>query len=239
MEFLDLVLPSAAENIALDEALLEDSEAAAVPREVLRLWESPQEAIVIGRSSRVEEEVKLSFCRARGIPVLRRCSGGAAVVIGQGCLMYSVVLNYSLRPALRSIENAHGFVLGRLVDAIRNFTPGVTRAGTSDLVNGNCKFSGNSLRCKRSNLLYHGTVLYDFPIDLISTCLKTPPRQPEYRERRGHQAFVTNLSAPADGLRGAIASVWEIDKNTTDWPTQLTQQLMSDRYGSHDWHFLR
>ena len=48
--------------------------------------------VVIGRSSRTADEVDLEYCRAEGIPVLRRCSGGAAVVVGPGCLMYSVVL---------------------------------------------------------------------------------------------------------------------------------------------------
>ena len=65
MQFLDVVLPSAAENIALDEALLEESEMADSPREVFRLWESPQQAVVVGRSSRVETEVDLEACRAR------------------------------------------------------------------------------------------------------------------------------------------------------------------------------
>ncbi len=35
-----------------------------------------------------------------GIPVLRRASGGAAIVIGPGCLMYALVLSYELRPSL-------------------------------------------------------------------------------------------------------------------------------------------
>jgi N-acetylneuraminate synthase len=60
--------------------------------------------VVIGRSSKAEEEVRLDYCRAHEIPVQRRASGGAAIVSGPGCLMYAVVLSYQLRPALRSLD---------------------------------------------------------------------------------------------------------------------------------------
>ena len=83
MRYLDLTLPTAAENLALDEALLEEAEAAGGPTEMLRLWESPQPLVVVGRSSRIDAEVRVDACRASGIPILRRASGGAAIVAGQ------------------------------------------------------------------------------------------------------------------------------------------------------------
>ena len=89
-----------AENLALDEALLEEAEAAAQPVETLRLWEARQHAVVIGRSSRMAAEVRGDVCRELNVPVLRRISGGAAVVVGPGCLMYAVVLSLRLRPAV-------------------------------------------------------------------------------------------------------------------------------------------
>ena len=51
---------------------------------------------------------------AQRIPILRRSSGGAAIVAGPGCLMYAVVLSYEARPELRDISRAHAFVLDRL-----------------------------------------------------------------------------------------------------------------------------
>ena len=65
MWLLDLTLPTPHENVALDEALLEESDSSEAPTEVLRLWESPSLAVVIGRSSRAREEVDLEFCRQR------------------------------------------------------------------------------------------------------------------------------------------------------------------------------
>ncbi len=71
------------------------------------------------------------------------------------------------------------------------------RAGISDLVLGDRKFSGNSLRCKRDHFLYHGTLLYQFPLEQIGELLKMPARQPNYRQGRPHGEFVMNLPLDA------------------------------------------
>src|SRR5438309_745877 len=111
MQILDLTLSTPAENLALDEALLEWAEEKKPDAEFLRLWESPRPMVVVGRSSRVAKEVNESACCERRIPILRRSSGGAAVVAGPGCLMYALVLSYNTRPELRDISRAHAFVL--------------------------------------------------------------------------------------------------------------------------------
>ena len=129
MRYLDLTLPALAENLALDEALLEEAETAAQPVETLRLWEARQHAVVLGRSSRMAVEVRGDVCRDLHVPVLRRISGGAAVVVGPGCLMYAVVLSLRLRPQLRFIDQAHAQVLGTIAAALRPCVPGLTHAG--------------------------------------------------------------------------------------------------------------
>ena len=50
MKLLELTLPTPAENLALDEALLDAAEAGELPDEVLRLWEPSQPLVVVGRS---------------------------------------------------------------------------------------------------------------------------------------------------------------------------------------------
>ena len=60
MRFIDLTLDQPAENLALDEALLEEAESAGQPQETLRLWESPSHVAVVGRSSSVGEEIDLA-----------------------------------------------------------------------------------------------------------------------------------------------------------------------------------
>ena len=265
MQLIDLTLATPEENLALDEALLDAAEAGEAADEVLRLWESPQPIVVVGRSSRVEDEVDGDYCRATRIPVLRRCSGGAAVVAGPGCLMYAVVLGLARRPALRAVDHAHREVLGRIAAALAPLAPRVACRGTSDLVlesaaaaaacagsggsataspvrcpeaaeTAAVKFSGNSIRSKRGHLLYHGTLLYDFPLEQIERCLAMPPRQPAYRGGRPHGQFLANLPLPAAILRHVLATAFAATEPATSWPEQRTAQLVAARYGRRQWN---
>lgn len=236
MRCLDLTLSTPAENLALDEALLDEAERAGHPTETLRLWEPQQPMIVVGRSSRIGAEVHLGFCRQEEIPVLRRSSGGAAIVTGPGCLMYALVLSSRLRPMLRAVDRAHQFVLGTLSAGLQPLVPDVACRGISDLVIGEKKFSGNSLRVRRDHLLYHGTLLYDFSLDLIERCLPMPPRQPDYRNRRTHEAFVTNLPLPAAEIRRAVVTAWDAREAYGDWPRDDTDFLVAEKYSRREWN---
>jgi lipoate-protein ligase A len=232
-------LPTLAENLALDEALLEEAELAGHSAGTLRFWESPRHAVVLGRSSVSADEVDLAFCEQQGMAVMRRCSGGASVVVGPGCLMYSVILPIEARPELARIDNAHCFVLQTLLRGIHTLVPNATCAGTSDLACDAKKFSGNSLRVKRTHLLYHGTLLYDFPLELIQQCLRTAPRQPEYRSGRDHLDFVHNLPIAKTPLQNAIANAWGAHSFRADWPRHSTSLLVTNRYHKREWNLAR
>ncbi len=251
MRYLDLTLRSPAENLALDEALLDEAEQADHPSEILRFWEPARPMVVLGRSSRVADEVNRDACSRLDIPILRRASGGAAIVTGPGCLMYTLVLSYRLRPVLRAVDRAHQFVLGTIARALEPLAPGVRCRGTSDLAIGRLKFSGNSVRIKRDNLLYHGTLLYDFALELVDQCLMMPPRQPDYRHNRPHATFITNLPLPASAIRQSLLTAWDatelqvtglqvtgsqVNGPRPDWPQERTARLVDEKYGHREWN---
>jgi lipoate-protein ligase A len=239
MRRLDLSLPSCEENLALDEALLEAAEAGELADEVLRLWEMPQIVVVVGRSSVVAQEVHLDACRADGVPIRRRTSGGAAIVAGPGCLMYSAVLRYAGRDFLPAIDHVHAQVLTIVQRCLSRLVPGIQHQGISDLALGDRKCSGNSLRCKRDFLLYHGTLLYGFDLSLLDRYLATAPRQPAYRAGRPHSQFVINLPADAAQLRDALARGFSARQPLEHWPAERTAQLLRERYALDRWHFSR
>src|SRR5207244_9124660 len=110
MFYVDRVLPTLAENLALDEALLLAAEENGP--EVLRLWEWRTPAVVLGAAGRLREEVYEEHCHADGVPILRRASGGGTVLLGPGCLVYSLVLSYARAPALGEIRASYCYILG-------------------------------------------------------------------------------------------------------------------------------
>lgn len=236
MLLLDLTLSTPEENLALDEALLDAAEDQSEPQEVLRFWEPAQTMVVLGRSSKAAGEAHLDACAAAGVPVLRRCSGGAAIVAGPGCLMYGVVLSYDLHPELRSLDLAHRFVLSRLREALLPLAGGVQIHGTSDLAMGDDKVSGNSLRCKRRHLLYHGTLLHGLDLTLLDRFLGTAPRQPEYRKGRTHGQFVANLPLSAGRVKQSVSAVFGAHQPLVDWPRWRVAELVRERYSQADWN---
>src|SRR5262249_6225479 len=117
MKYLELTLPSAAENIALDEALLLEAEAGR-GGEILRLWEWQSPAVILGAGCRLTEDLKEMQCQADRVPILRRSSGGGTVLLNAGCLCFTLVLSYNRDPALCEIRSSICFILRRIRDAL-------------------------------------------------------------------------------------------------------------------------
>ena len=217
LRLLDLTLPSPAENLALDEALLDELEEDGGDP-VLRLWESDCHFVVLGRGSRLDDDVHVDACMQDGVQVLRRASGGGTVLQGPGCLSYALVLPFALHPDLRNIRGTNHFVLQRIAAALHRWEPAIVFQGVSDLAIGGMKISGNAQRRCRKSLLFHGTILYAMQSDLVARYLKEPPRQPEYREKRRHTAFLRTIDALPQQLKQAIAGVWGAERPVDHWP---------------------
>ena len=239
MHFLDLTLDEPAANVALDEALLEWCEAGEFDAEILRVWEPYQNFVVIGRGSEVQREVAQDFCTQHRIPVIRRCSGGAAIVTGPGCLMYAVILDSELRQELTMIDTTHQFVLYQVARALRDLGLPVEPCGISDLAVDGRKVSGNSLRRKRRWLLYHGTLLCGLPGEMIQRCLDFAPRQPAYRGGRDHRDFVGGLEIGAREMKQALRQVWSANEPLEHWPQHRVRYLVKQRYSCDSWNLAR
>ena len=131
MTYLDVTLPTLADNLALDEALLLEAEENA--RECLRTWEWPSAAVVLGAAGKLANEVFEDACRRDGVPIQRRSSGGGTVLLGQGCLCFSLVLSYDRAPELTEVTSSYRYILGLIARGLSARIPGVEAAGTSDL----------------------------------------------------------------------------------------------------------
>jgi lipoate-protein ligase A len=233
MRYLDLTLPTAAENLALDEALLLEADAGR-GENLLRVWHLEQPAVVLGAGCSFAHDVDEAACLADGVPVLRRSSGGGTVLLGRGCLCFSLVLGY-YDPALAEIGSSYYFILSRLRDCLLPLQPGIDRAGTSDLAVAGRKFSGNAQQRKRKHLLHHGTVLFDFDLAIVGRYLRQPERQPEYRAGRDHLAFVMNLAATEEGLRRRLRVAWRADDPIRSWPEDEVSRLVREKYMTMEW----
>jgi len=233
MLYLERTLPTLAENLALDEALLLDAERGGA--EVLRVWQWRELAVVLGAGGRIADDVHEDRCRADGVPLARRASGGGTVMLGPGCLLYSVVIRYDRDPALTQIVPSYCYVLGRVVAGLRGVLPNLDVRGSSDLASLERKVSGNAQQRKRTHLLQHGTLLYDFDIGCIGAYLKAPPRQPEYRQHRSHRDFLTKLPTDTETLKRCLRTAWAVDGEMASVPMALVRALVAEKYGREEW----
>jgi lipoate-protein ligase A len=236
--WLDAHVPDAATQLAIDEALLEEAHEGRCTAVVVRTWMATEPVVVLGSSSRVEEEVDPQACAAHGVTILRRPSGGATVMLGPGCLMWSVVTHHAAGPP--AIEQIHAAMLDPLAEALTaRAGRRVVRRGLSDLAiptgEGERKVSGNALRVRRHGVLYHGTLLDSLDLALVSRVLRHPPREPEYRARRAHSAFLANLGLGRGTVEQAVREAFGAETSRTAWPVDAVGRLVQERYADPAW----
>jgi lipoate-protein ligase A len=236
MELCDLTLATPEENLACDEALLNFCEGAE-HESVLRLWHASSYFVVLGYGHHAATEVNLEFCEERGIPVLRRCTGGGTVLQGPGCLNYSLVLRFAGEPSLSGISQTNAYVLDRHLEVLRDILAApVERHGHTDLAIGGLKFSGNAQRRGRSFLLFHGCFLIGMDLDLIEKALRMPSRQPDYRLNRSHRDFLMNLRVPEEELRSALRQAWNAQRPLPVPPIEQVEDLVREKYSRPEWN---
>jgi lipoate---protein ligase len=244
MKLLDLTLPSPAENLACDEALLDACEENG-GEEILRFWESLETFVVVGYANKIVTEVNTENCRAKQIPIFRRCSGGGTVLQGVGCLNYAFILQIKENSPLAGISSANKFIMENNRAAIEalfksqiaNRKSQILVRGHTDLCLGGLKFSGNSQRRRKNFLLFHGTFLLNFNLALVGDFLKMPSKQPVYRQNRAHEEFLTNLNLPAVEAKNALIKIWGATNELSVFPKTQIQKLSAEKYSTDVWNY--
>ncbi|HYX63535.1 MAG TPA: hypothetical protein VE935_04875 [Burkholderiales bacterium] len=153
-------------QIAFDQALLEMHKAGRIP-DTIRFLRFPPTAL-IGRHQALSKEVKLDYCRAQGVGVVRRVTGGGAIYLDEGQLGWELVFSRStlgiasLGELAREICEAAAAGLQKLgVDA--KYRP------RNDIEVDGRKISGTGGFFDEDTLIYQGTVLVDMnPVDMVA-----------------------------------------------------------------------
>jgi len=205
-----------------------------VKHEILRVWEPVQYFVVLGHANSIRAEVNFSACQEDRVTVLRRMSGGGAVLQGPGCFNYSLFLNATHR--FRTVKEGFRYVLERhkkIVQALTGLE--VALEGISDLAIGARKFSGNAQYRKSRAVLIHGTFLLDFDLSLIGRYLQLPSKQPAYRQNRSHLEFLTKLPVRSAELRERLQESWSARTALDKIPIDRIEVLVQERYGRKEW----
>lgn len=237
MRFVDGQFHTPGMQLACDDVLLDLCDADP-DREVLRFWAPATYFVVAGYTNRILDEVRVDACVERGIPLYRRTTGGGTVVQGPGCVNYALVLRIERDPALSSISTTNAYVLDIIASVVgRQLGLPVERCGHTDLALNGRKFSGNAQRRKGNAVLFHGSILLSFDLDLIGHLLPMPSAQPAYRANRDHAEFLTNIPLVAADLRDALRTAWSATTEEPSIPIDAIRSLAESRYLNHEWTY--
>jgi lipoate-protein ligase A len=236
MHFLDQTWPTPAENLAADEVLLDDAESGN-RGETLRFWQAPCHFVVLGHSNRVDTEVNAIACATLGIPILRRCSGGGAVLQGPGSLSYALILRIDRHPELGTVSRTNHFIMSKHAAILAELLGRDARIqGTTDLAINGRKISGNAQRRRRHFLLFHGTLLLTPDLELLEKVLPEPSRMPDYRAKRRHLDFLGRISADSAMLKLAWRKAWGAEPSPQTVPDSLVRELVATKYNLAAWN---
>jgi lipoate-protein ligase A len=242
MHYCDLTFPTPEENLACDEALLDLAEQEAEhsrtpPPGILRIWEPSRYFVVLGYANRLSTEVDAGFCRQNTIPVLRRCTGGGTVLQGPGVLNYTLILPAESAGPLHNITTANRFIMERHRHALSSILSApVQIAGHTDLTIGGLKFSGNAQRRRKHFILFHGSFLLHFDINLIEKALPMPSAEPDYRQGRSHTEFLMNLKIHRDLVKHALTHTWNAARALAHIPYERIDALVGEKYSRDEWN---
>lgn len=184
-----LSAPTVAGNLAIDEEM--GREAGITGRRVLRLWWGSGPTAVLGCADKPEKSLDLDECARLGVGWVKRVSGGGTVLQTPGVLNYSYTA-----PACGRVDMQQVFSQGAdmIVDVLSGFGVIARQRGISDVAVGDLKISGNAQARKRKAVLLHGTLMVDIDRKLMSSILRYPDKEPDYRNGRTHSNFVTSLN---------------------------------------------
>lgn len=261
--YLPYAVSSGAENMAVDEAILQTMAQASDPQPVLRFYGWNPATLSLGYAQSYDKEVNEAVCRAEGIDIVRRPTGGRAV-LHQYELTYSVIapdqdpkVSGTVTESYLKISKAllSGFqALG--IPAEMSMGGAAKEASTAacfdapswyELVVNGRKLVGSAQVRKEGILLQHGSILLHFDADLLFRLLKFPAEEIRDRLLRGFKAKacaldeVWNRPFGREELEREICSGFRTVMGIELIPSQLTDaerhlmQEMRAKYLSDDW----
>ncbi|MEJ3405340.1 biotin/lipoate A/B protein ligase family protein [Rathayibacter sp. YIM 133350] len=163
---------SPALHLALDEVLA--TEVGAGTREpTLRIWEWDQSAVVIGSFQSVKNEVDPEGAARYGYDVVRRISGGGAMMMEKGAIVtYSLYLPGDLVQGMTFAES-YAFLDAWAVDALRSLGVDASYQPLNDITSPSGKIGGAAQkRLGNGGVLHHVTMSYDMNGEVMTQVLR-------------------------------------------------------------------
>jgi lipoate-protein ligase A len=229
---------TAALNMAIDEALIENM--GQVP--VLRIYGWRPPAVSIGYFQSIKEEVDLEKCNEMGIDVVRRLTGGGAV-------LHEFELTYSFitKQYPRNIMESYRWICEAIVISINRLGFDASFVPLNDIVVKGKKVSGSAQTRRNEVLLQHGTLLLAVDVDKMFCVLKVPSEKLRDKIIKDVKERVTSLAGTtfddmALSLKTSFATTFDAKLLPDTLSTEEISRarwLAERKFSSKEWNLRR
>ena len=178
---LDTGPRSAAENMALDEVFLELKAGGRIPH-TLRFLQFSHPAVLVGHHQSVEEEVRLDYCRTKGIEINRRLTGGGALYWGRQELGWEIYISKTDPRIPSRIEDLYRTMGEASARGLRHLGVQAHFRPRNDIEIQGRKISGTGGTELSGAILFQGTILVDFDVDEMLRALRIPTEKLQDKE---------------------------------------------------------
>jgi lipoate---protein ligase len=225
-------------NMAIDEALIENIGEAPV----LRIYGWRPAAISVGYFQSIKEEVDLEKCSQLGVDVVRRLTGGGAV-------LHEFELTYSFitKQYPQNIMESCRWICDAIVMSINRLGFDASFVPLNDIVVNGKKVSGSAQTRRKGVLLQHGTLLLGVDVDKMFSVLKVPSEKLRDKIIKDVKERVTNLAGTtfddmASSLKTGFAEKFHAKLVADTLSTEEISRakwLAERKYSSKEWNFRR
>ena len=222
---IDTGLRPAAQNIALNRALLEARQADEIPSTLRFLRFEP--CALLGYHQSAEQELNLDYCRDNSIAIQRRITGGGAIYFDETQIGWELYLHKSdlatadMQQISRRICEAAARGISMLgVDA--RFRP------RNDIEVDGRKISGTGGAFDGEALMYQGTLLIQFDVEKMLRVLRVSAEKlsdkaiASARERVANLADLLGHTPPLEAVKTALAQAFAEAFGVTFEPGELS-----------------
>ena len=159
-------------NLALDEVLTARV-GEGRRRPTLRIWEWDQSAVVIGSFQSYRNEVDPEGAATHGFDVVRRISGGGAMMMAAGQIItYSLYVPASLVAGM-TFADSYAFLDDWVLQALRAVGVDATYQPLNDIASPTGKIGGAAQkRLANGGVLHHATISYDIDGQVMTEVLR-------------------------------------------------------------------
>ncbi len=239
---------SGAKQMANDEAILTARIKGTVPN-TLRFFKWQPSCVTIGFFQNLEDEIDLIKAQSKNIDVVRRYTGGGAV-LHEHELTYSLTI--SEKDVSSDIVGSYKEICGAIVEALLSLGIKAEFKPINDIIVGNKKISGNAQTRQSGVVLQHGTILLDLDLEKMFSVLNVPDEKIKDKMIKTAKERVTSLknelgkNIANKEIEKALIYGFEKKFNIKTEVKELTfeelkhaEKLYKEKYTSDKWNYWR